>query len=141
MSVDTLFAMLVTEPFNKSFAEIRKMTLYQINRIIFHPRDEHGSILAPRAEDDGPDDRDLFYAKKRREGFTEAEIETLYDEYFRVETHKFAMRDKGTTIIRETPDGKPMGTTQAGGYTEQEIEEAGRELARRLRAKRKFMIR
>jgi hypothetical protein len=45
LSIEQVFAVLSTEPFNRSFAEIGKMTPFQVKRILFGPKNDSGTPL------------------------------------------------------------------------------------------------
>jgi hypothetical protein len=45
MTIEQAMATLVKEPYGKSFAEIGKLTPYQIRRILFAPSDKEGRPL------------------------------------------------------------------------------------------------
>lgn len=141
MKIDTIFAYLIDEPFCFSFSDIRKMTLYQIYRIVFHPRTDKGEIIQFRVEDAEENDKDRadYIKARRKEGFTLKEAETLYDEYFRVEGFKHMLRAQGTTIQRETREGKSAGSTTT--VSEKDLEQKAREYAAQLRKQRPFMMR
>lgn len=84
MPVETVFAMLVGEPWHLSFEQIGKLTPHQVNAILFHERDKNGQIVVgPPPGVVSETDQEAFFRRWRDAGLPDRLIWPKWQEYLK----------------------------------------------------------